>query len=110
MRNLKYLAFFEKFIGLSYFKYPANTRLRVKDQLINRMYDHFSAFQMKLGLWEQQLRTKIFPHFPTLSLQSDVTQEVVDKYVSLIYVLNPEFENQFQNFKKHYMLFLSICN
>lgn len=31
-----------------------NTRLQGKDQLINNMYDLISAFQMKLGLWEQQ--------------------------------------------------------
>ncbi|CAL1549005.1 unnamed protein product [Lymnaea stagnalis] len=28
-----------------------NTRRQGKDQLINKMYDHISAFQMKLGLW-----------------------------------------------------------
>ena len=52
----------------------------------------------KLGLWEQQLRTKNFTHFPTLPLQSDVTQEATDKYSSLISDLNLEFENRFQDF------------
>ena len=78
MKNLKFLSFFEKFIGLSYFKYPVNTRLQGKDQLINKMYDHISAFQMKLALWEQQ--------------------KAADKIASLISDLNLEFENRFQDF------------
>ena len=41
---------------LRYFKYPVNTRLQGKGQLINKMYDHIFAFQMKLGLWEQLLK------------------------------------------------------
>ena len=103
---MKYLAFF----GLSYFTYPVNTRHQGKDQLINKMYDHISAFQIKLGLWEQQLRTKNFTHFPvTLSLQSDVTQEGADKYASLISDFNLEFENRVQDFKKHHVLFCAFA-
>ena len=69
------------------------------------MYDHISAFQMQLGIWDQQLRTKNFTHFHTLSLPSDVTQEAADKYASLISDLNLVFENRFQDFKKHHVLF-----
>jgi hypothetical protein len=86
-----------------------NTRLQGKDQLINNMYDLISAFQMKLGLWEQQLGTKIFTHFPTLLLQPDVTQGAADKYASLISDLNLEFENRFQDFKKHRVLFAAFA-
>ncbi|XP_017794537.1 PREDICTED: general transcription factor II-I repeat domain-containing protein 2B-like [Habropoda laboriosa] len=86
-----------------------NTRLQGKDQLINKMYDHISAFQMKLGFWEQQLKTKNFTHFPTLSLQPDVTQEAADKYAPLISHLNLEFENRFQDFEKHHVLFCAFA-
>ena len=55
------------------------------------------------------MRTKNFTHFPTLSLQSDVTQETADKYASLTSDLNLEFENQFQDFKKHYVLFCAFA-
>ena len=67
---------------------------------------HISNETWSLG---QQLRTKNFTHFPTLSLQSDVPQEAVDKYASLISDLNLEFENQFQDFKKHYVLFWAFA-
>lgn len=77
-----------------------NTCLQGKDQLINNLYDLISAFQMKLGLWEEQLRTKNFTHFLTLSLQQDVTQEVAYKYASLLSDLKIEFETRFQDFKK----------
>ena len=73
------------------------------------MYDHISAFQIKFSLWEQ-LRTKNFNHFPTLSLQSHVPQETADKYASLISDLNREFENRFQDFKKHYVHFWAFAN
>ena len=88
--------------SFGYFKYSINTRSQGKDQLIYKMYDHISAFQMKLGLWEQQFR-KNFTHFPTLSLQLDVTQETADKFASLISDLYLEFENQ--DFKKRYVVF-----
>ena len=52
----------------------------------------------------QQLKTKNFTHIPTLSLQSDVTQEVAGK------CLNLEFENRFQNFKKHHVLFWAFAS
>lgn len=77
-----------------------NTCLQGKDQLINNLYDLISAFQMKLGLWEEQLRTKNFTHFLTLSLQQDVTQEAAYKYASLLSDLKIEFETRFQDFKK----------
>jgi hypothetical protein len=80
-----------------------------KGQLIINMYDFISAFQMKLGLWEQQLRTKIFTNFPTLLLQPEVTQMLADKYASLISDLNREFENRYQDFIKHRVLFATFA-
>ena len=50
---------------------------------------------MKLGLWEQQLRTNNFTQFFALSLQSDVIHTRG----------NLKIENRFQSFKKHYVLF-----
>ena len=52
---------------------------------------------------------KKLTQFPTLSLQSDVTQEAADKYASLISDLNLKFENRFQDFKKHHVLFRAFA-
>ena len=52
------------------------------------------------------MRTKNFTHFPILSLQPDVIQEAADKYASLIFELNLEFENRF---KKHHVLFWAFA-
>ena len=43
-----------------------NSRLQRKGQLINCMFDHVKAFQVKLSLWENQINNKSFTHFPTL--------------------------------------------
>lgn len=40
-----------------------------------------------------------------MSLQPEIPHEAVDKYDSLISDLNLEFENRFQDFKKHHVLF-----
>ena len=56
---------------------------------------HISNETWSLG---QQLRTKNFTHFPTLSLQSDIPEEEEDKYASLISDLDLEFENRFLDF------------
>ena len=42
------------------------SRLQRKGQLINCMFDHVKAFQVKLSLWENQINNKNFTHFPTL--------------------------------------------
>ncbi|XP_063989608.1 general transcription factor II-I repeat domain-containing protein 2-like [Diachasmimorpha longicaudata] len=86
-----------------------NTRLQGKDQLINDMYDLISAFQMKLELWEQQLRTKNFTHFPTLSEQPDITSETAAEYASLTSDLKNEFESRFQDFKKYRLFFSAFA-
>lgn len=75
-----------------------NIQLQGKDQLVNTMFDLVSAFQMKLGLWEQQMKNKKFSHFPTLAGE-EVTQAMADKYAALISSLKTEFDNRFQDFK-----------
>lgn len=64
------------------------------------MYDVISVFQVKLDLWEKQLRPKNFTHFPILTLQQDITQKAANKYTSSTSHLNLEFENRFQYFKE----------
>ena len=92
---------------MRYFKYPVNTRLQGKDQLINNMYDHISAFQIKLGIWEQKLRQKTLLTFLHCHCnQTSHGGRHINMYASLIFDLNLEFENRFQqDFKKHHMLF-----
>ncbi|VEN48298.1 unnamed protein product [Callosobruchus maculatus] len=86
-----------------------NTSLQGKDHLINNLHDLVSAFQMKLGLWEQQLGTNNLTHFPTLSKQPDITLATTARYASLISDLKLEFENRFQDFKKHHILFSAFA-
>lgn len=49
-----------------------NKRLELDDQFRNNVYEHVSAFQMKLGLLEQQLSSNELIHFPTLLAQAEV--------------------------------------
>jgi len=43
-----------------------NACLHGKDQLIESVFDHIKAFEVKLCLWESQLWGENFVHFPTL--------------------------------------------
>ena len=67
------------------------------------MYERISEFQMKFGLWKQQLKTKKLFFLSYIVIA--ITQEEADKYASLTSNLNLEFENRFQEFKKHHVLF-----
>ena len=61
-----------------------NTRLQGKDQLICTMYDHVKSFQVKLKLWEAQLKVNnyaLFEHLQKCSVGDS------HKYVNLISTL-----------------------
>ena len=75
-----------------------NSRLQRKGQLINCMFDHVKAFQVKISLWKNQISNKNFAHFPTLSNCKDQNTQ---KYAKLISELREEFENRFHDLKKN---------
>ena len=75
-----------------------NSRLQRKGQLINCMFDHVKAFQVKLSLWENQINNKNFTHFPILLNCKDKNTQ---KYAKFISELREEFENRFHDFKEN---------
>ena len=73
-----------------------NTRLQGKDQLISAMFDHINSFQIKLSMWESQLRVQNYVHFPTIRIHKVNDPE---KYAKLISSLREEFNDRFQDFR-----------
>ena len=75
-----------------------NKELQGKDQLIGKMYNLILAFQLKLTLWEQQLRTGNFSHFPTLG---ELNPGNTAKFVTCIAELKTRFSKRFADVKNH---------
>ena len=69
--------------------------LQGENQLINPMFQTITAFQMKLKLWQAQIKANDFMHFNTLTKHSPVNSK---KYAALLFNLIQEFENRFQDF------------
>ena len=62
------------------------------------MYNLILAFQLKLTLWEQQLRTGNFSHFPTLG---ELNPGNTAKFVTYIAELKTRFSKRFADVKNH---------
>ena len=77
-----------------------NVRLQGKDQLINEMFSLIKGFQIKLRLWESQIRNKNPAHFPTLK-NHDTSNLQYHKYGDKLAVLREEFSERFGDLKKH---------
>ena len=75
-----------------------NSRLQRKGQLINCMFNHVKAFQVKLPLWENQINNKNYTHFPTLLNCKDQNTE---KYAKLFLEMREKFENKFHVFTEN---------
>lgn len=58
------------------------------NQLINTLFDHITAFEVKLRLWETRIKSKNFADFPSLS-QCKVSSP--QKYSKLVSNLRTEF-------------------
>ena len=71
-----------------------NMCLQGENQLIDSMFQTVTAFQMKLKLWQAQIKANNFMHFNTLAKHSPVNSE---KYAALLFDLIQE--NKFQDFK-----------
>lgn len=77
-----------------------NVRLQGKDQLINEMFSLIKGFQIKLRLWESQIRNQNPAHFPTLK-NHDTSNLQYHKYGDKLTVLREEFSERFGDLKKH---------
>ena len=56
--------------------------LQGENQLINTMFQTRTAFQMKLKLWQDQIKANDFMHFNTLAKHIPVSSEI---YAALFY-------------------------
>ncbi|XP_076044769.1 general transcription factor II-I repeat domain-containing protein 2B-like [Oratosquilla oratoria] len=77
-----------------------NLRLQGKDQLINEMFSLIKVFQIKLRLWESQIRNQNPAHFPTLK-NHDTSNLQYHKYDDKLAVLREEFSERFGDLKNH---------
>ena len=66
------------------------------------MFQTITAFQMKLKLWQAQIKANNVMHFDTLAKHSPVNSE---KYAALLFKLIKEFENRFQDFRENNQYF-----
>ncbi|CAI6369553.1 unnamed protein product [Macrosiphum euphorbiae] len=78
-----------------------NVRLQGKNQLISNMFQIINAFELKLKLWQSQVKVNNFMYFPVLAEYNPKNNE---EYASLILVLINEFETRFQDFRKNSQL------
>ncbi|KAE9532362.1 hypothetical protein AGLY_009985 [Aphis glycines] len=79
-----------------------NVRLQGKNQLISNMFQIITPFELKLKLWQSQVKVNDFMYFPTLAKYNPKNSE---KYASLILILINEFETRFQDFRKNSQIF-----
>ena len=70
--------------------------LQGENRLINTMFKSIKAFQMKLKLWQDQIKANDFMHFNTLAKHIPVSSEI---YAALLLNLIREFGNRFQDFQ-----------
>ena len=81
-----------------------NMHLQGENQLTNTMFQTISAAQMKLRLWQAQIRANNFMHFDTLAEHSPVNSR---KYAALPFNVIQEFENRFQDFWENNQYFVT---
>lgn len=79
-----------------------NLRLQGENILIN-LHQTINAFQIKLKLWEGQIKQNNYMHFNRLAKHNPVNSE---KYAALLADLLQEFENRFQDFRKNNQYFV----
>ena len=83
-------------------------RLQGENQLISTMFQTITVSQMKLKLWQAQIKANNFVHFNTLAKHSPINSE---KNAALLFNLIQEFENRFQDFlenNEHFAVFATL--
>ena len=83
-----------------------NMHLQSENKFINTMFQAITVFQMKLKLWQAQMKASNFIHFNTVK-HSPVNRE---KYAALFFNLIQEFENRFQDSWENNQYFFYICD
>ena len=81
-----------------------NAKLQGRKQLVTVMYDHVKAFQAKLRLWDRQLRSFNFSHFPTCkTIMGEHPEHNISggRYASTLCTLQEEFKSRFVDFVTH---------
>jgi hypothetical protein len=63
------------------------------------MYHNIKAFQVKLHLWEHQLKLHNLVHFLHLKSLESICPELLQQYPKPILLLQEEVEERFQDFK-----------
>ncbi|XP_076054448.1 general transcription factor II-I repeat domain-containing protein 2-like [Oratosquilla oratoria] len=71
-----------------------NMRLQGKDILVTDMYAHITAYEVKLRLWEAQLASGQFVHFPHLAACAPDNVDL-DTCVSVVTSLHEGFASRF---------------
>ena len=79
-----------------------NMHLQGENQLISTLFQTITVFQMKLKLWQVQIKANSFMHFNTLTKHSSVNSK---KYSALLFDLIQKFENRFQDFQENNQYF-----
>ena len=75
-----------------------NSKIQGMNQFINVLYEHIYAFEVKLQLWELQLKESNCIHFPTLRSHQPCD---VSYYAEFISVLKDQFNTRFADMDKH---------
>ncbi len=78
-----------------------NVKLQGRKQLITEMRDSVKAFQMKLRLWERQMRQGNLSHFPICKSVSDTVAIPfpTEVYADKLNTLKVEFSRRFADFE-----------
>lgn len=80
-----------------------NTKMQGRNKLVTELYDSIRTFEMKLQLFERQLKESNLSHFPTLKSLQSTTELPADinteKYCINISNLKNEFQERFADFK-----------
>ena len=83
-----------------------NMHLQGENQLISTLFQTITVFQMKLKLWQVQIKANSFMHFNTLTKHSSVNSK---KYSALLFALIQELENRCQDFwEDNILLYLRL--
>ena len=85
-----------------------NVKLQVRGQLITSMFDHVRGFETKLLLWERQVRSGNYYHFPCCKSIKDTNANAVmndELYATKIKQLHSEFQRRFSDFRSNDCLF-----
>ena len=75
-----------------------NLQLQGRSQLINVLYERICAFEIKLCLWEAQLKSRNFTHFPHLI---ENQPKDIALHVSYVSDLRSQFANRFSDLRKY---------